>query len=101
MTSRAGEDVPRERRPEEPVVEAAFLRALGQRLAACRRERALTQGRLAECAGLSVTFVSGLERGAHSVSVVRLRRLAIALGVDVRELIPGDLNGPPEGCDQS
>lgn len=68
--------------------EAAFLQALGRRLRLARHTLSLSQQQLADRAGLSRNFISGLERGTHGADVLRLRRLASALGVDLRDLVP-------------
>lgn len=53
----------------------------------------LTQDELATASGISRSFVSQIEHGAHGVDVVRLVRLAAALEVPLVELMgetPGD-----------
>jgi transcriptional regulator with XRE-family HTH domain len=71
--------------------ERNFLRALGKRVRLRRVDCELTQGELAGRAGMSRNFVSSIERGAHGVDIVRIRRIALALGVSLAELVP-----PPE-----
>ena len=66
---------------------AVFRRALGKRLRLLRLVRELTQE-----AGMSRSFVSLLEHGSQSPDVVRLMRLASALGVPLAELL--DLSAP-------
>jgi transcriptional regulator with XRE-family HTH domain len=55
--------------------------ALGARLRALRKERALSQRELAELADLSPNAISLIERDEISPSVATLQRLAAALGV--------------------
>jgi transcriptional regulator with XRE-family HTH domain len=69
-----------------------WLRALGKRVRILRVTRELTQDELAVAAGMSRSFVSLIEKGAHGVDVVRLVRLAVALDVPLAELI-GDAPG--------
>lgn len=54
----------------------------GARLRALRRARLLTQGELAEKAGLSDQNISRLETGNHEPRMRTLRALMAALGVD-------------------
>jgi hypothetical protein len=37
---------------------------------------------------MSRNFVSSIERGAHGIDILRIRRLALALGVDLDDLVP-------------
>ena len=47
----------------------------------------LTQGELADRAGMSQSNLSGYERGQKNPTVATLQRLADALGIDVADLI--------------
>lgn len=56
-----------------------------------RLERGLSQEDLADECGLHRTYVSSVERGERNITVDNMDKLAIALGVDLRELIsPND-----------
>lgn len=58
--------------------------------AAIRKQRlalGLTQEQLAEKADLHWTYISGIERGLRNVSVMNLYQIAIALQVQVRDLV--------------
>ena len=59
---------------------------LGQRLRAVRKQRALSQERLAERSGLSGKFIGEVERGEKSVSIDSLYRVSVALEIPLREL---------------
>jgi transcriptional regulator with XRE-family HTH domain len=59
---------------------------LGQQVRALRRERDLTQEQLAEAAHLSVNYISGVERGLYSPSLIALAAMAKALSVEIRDL---------------
>jgi transcriptional regulator with XRE-family HTH domain len=65
-------------------VQAAF----GARVREIRLTRGVSQERLAEQAGLHRTYVSSIERGERNVSLLNIERLARALGVPMRELMP-------------
>ena len=71
----------------EQVDADVWLRALGKRVRILRLTRELTQDELAAASGMSRSFVSLIEKGAHGVDVVRLLRLAAALDVELPELL--------------
>jgi len=62
------------------------LKLLGQRVAAIRRERGLTQEQLAEAAGVSRNHIADIELGARNTGVWSVLLLARAL-----DCLPGDL----------
>jgi len=59
---------------------------LGQRLRALRKQRALSQERLGDRAGLSGKFIGEVERGEKSISIDSLYRVSVALEIPLREL---------------
>jgi len=59
---------------------------LGQRIAALRRAKALTQEQLAELVDCSVEFISLVERGVNAPSVVGLEKFAKSLEVEIGDL---------------
>jgi transcriptional regulator with XRE-family HTH domain len=66
-----------------------YLRKFGDKLRLLRLERKLTQGQLAERAGLHRTFIGQLELGRRGINLATLPRLAQALNLDdPRELLP-------------
>ena len=67
--------------------EAALIRALGTRVRALRHGRTLTVAGLADAAGLSRRFLADLEAGRANISVVRLHRVALALGTTAAGLL--------------
>lgn len=68
-----------------------------QRLAALRKERALTQKALAEQGGVHVTQIQRYESGAIEPTLDVLRRLAVALSVSADLLVfDKDEHGPEE-----
>lgn len=58
----------------------------GKKLRQLRRQKDLTQEKLAEKAEISVEFLSLMERGINSPSFNTLEKLSDALGVPVKEL---------------
>lgn len=65
-----------------------FLKELGGRIRALRRERGWTQQQFADQCGLHRTYVAGTERGERNITVVSLRILA-----EVLRVAPGELLG--------
>jgi len=60
---------------------------IGRRLRALRQARGLTQAEVAETVGCSSHFVSGIERGVDSPSLLTLERFARALDTPVAALL--------------
>ena len=82
--------------------DAELIKAIGQRVAAARRERGFTQEQLSEVIGIEAVTLSRLETGHRALSLTTLCRLADALHVSLgdlldtgRELSPPD-NTPEE-----
>ncbi len=60
--------------------------SLGEKLRAARRRRGLSLREASGLAGLSVSHLSAIERGTRNISLARLQRLAVALGISVSDL---------------
>jgi DNA-binding transcriptional MerR regulator/quercetin dioxygenase-like cupin family protein len=78
---------------EEPGEDglAGTPNAVGDRLRRLRTRAHKTLKEVAQATGLSISFISALERGGSGASVASLRRLAGAYGVTMRELFGADL----------
>ena len=76
--------------------------SLGERVAAIRRTRNLTQEDLAEAAGISLRTVGDLERGKRKrFSETTLVRIARALGVSAPELLNPKARTPDKALDDA
>jgi len=64
----------------------SLRRDFGNRIKAIRLDRKLTQEEFAELVGISVDFLSLIERGVNSPSFEVLERMADRLDLRVREL---------------
>jgi transcriptional regulator with XRE-family HTH domain len=64
----------------------SLRRDFGKRLKAIRLDRELTQEQFAELVGISVDFLSLIERGINAPSFDVLERMAERLDLQVREL---------------
>lgn len=73
-------------------IEGYARRRFVRRLRQVRQMRGLSQERLAELCGLHRTYVSSVERGERNITLDNMERLAMALQVDVTELlVEGDV----------
>lgn len=52
-----------------------------------RKERGLTQEKLAELADLHINYVSSCERGERNISIRNIAKMALALGVSMGGLV--------------
>ena len=52
-----------------------------------RKERGLSQEKLAELVDLHRTYVGSVERGERNVSIDNMERLAEAVGMELRDLL--------------
>lgn len=67
-----------------------LMQIIGQNLKKYREANGLTQESLAEMADISTPFYANLERGKKGMTVLVLRNLADALGVNVYNLLYDD-----------
>jgi transcriptional regulator with XRE-family HTH domain len=74
----------------------AFRRSVGLRIRVWRVVHDRSQDDLARAAGVTRNFVSAIERGAQGLDAVRLRRLAVAMGIELAELL-AEPDRIPEG----
>jgi XRE family transcriptional regulator, aerobic/anaerobic benzoate catabolism transcriptional regulator len=63
------------------------LSPLGEAVRAARQGRAFTLKDLAETSGVSIRFLSDLERGKGNISIAKLAQVARALDVSLAELV--------------
>lgn len=61
---------------------------VGQRVRELRTKRGWSQEELGFESGLHRNYIGGIERGERNVAVVNLAKLAKALGVRPRDLLP-------------
>lgn len=62
---------------------------LGQRLRLIRKENQLTLKELSQLSGLSVPYLSDMERGVVNPSVDTLQKVATAYNISVKDMISG------------
>ena len=71
------------------AIQKKHRRLLGDAVRAKRKQIGFSQEKLAEKADLSTVFISRIERGIESPSVVNLMKIAKALAVHVQDLVDG------------
>ena len=59
----------------------------GKKLREIRLKKKLSQGDVSRILGVHRTYISGLERGARNPSLLTVRKIAKALGVNAKILI--------------
>ena len=74
-----------------PTASNGVESAVGERLRTLRRERSMSLQTLAESTGLSIGYLSQLERGISTPTLRALTGLADALRVSTADLIRGDI----------
>jgi len=65
------------------------LELLGDNIRRIRREKGVSQEKLAELASLHRTYLGGVERGERNVSLMNLIRISRALSVLPEKLLQG------------
>src|SRR5215469_1326275 len=77
--------------PQAPIAlsqsDPEFLSNLGRRVREAREQRGLARKALARSATVSERYLAQLEAGEGNASVVLLRRVALALGLRVIDLL--------------
>ncbi len=71
-------------------VDERFMPVDGEALRRVRRERALSLRELGELSGVAFDAINKLELGKRAAQPRTIRKLAVALGVEPRELMKGD-----------
>ena len=79
-----------------PRPETEFLQMLGARVRQERSRRDITRKELAKAACVSERFLAQLETGHGNISIIRLRRIAHALGVGLERLAQDKNGDAPE-----
>lgn len=85
----AGDDVA----DEQLQWAAVFSKALGQRVAALRKERGVNQDDFARSVKLHRAHMGFVEQGRSNPNLLTLLRIAEGLGVSLSELVAVDLEG--------
>jgi transcriptional regulator with XRE-family HTH domain len=73
-------------RPKERKTE--LQKAFGAKVRELRLLRKFSQEELADRADLHFTYVSSVERGERNISIENIAKLAMALGCQLKDLMP-------------
>ncbi len=74
-----------------------YLRILGQRIRAARKQLDMSQEKLAHESGLDRSYVGRVERGEQNLTFISLIKIAGALGQDVAALTHEFPSSAPDG----
>ena len=74
--------------PKGPDAEAEFLASLGRRVRHLRAMRGMSRKVLSASSRVSERYIAQLESGQGNVSIILLRRVALATGARLEDLIP-------------
>lgn len=81
-----------------PKPQSAVSLKVGQRIAELRHRVSLSARSLAECADLDLTHLQRIEKGAGNPTVYTLLQIAIALEVEIGDLLQDlDASDLPQG----
>lgn len=64
-----------------------ILISFGRNVRRFRRDRGLSQERLAELAGVHRTYIGMIERAEKNITLINIEKIAKALNVTIKELL--------------
>lgn len=79
-----------------PVTDRAYLASLGERVRQYRARRGMTRKILAKDSGVSERYLAQLEAGHGNISILLLRRVALAMGLPLGDLLHDGPERPVE-----
>jgi transcriptional regulator with XRE-family HTH domain len=71
------------------TTEQQFLKKFGKRLATIRRQKGITQEKLAELVDVHRTYIGFIEAGKRNPSIGNIHKIAKALKVHFSDLVQG------------
>lgn len=71
------------------MVNSALLKYFGLRVKTLRKQRKISQEKLAEISELDRTYISSIERGQRNVSLLNIVKISIALNTTASFLLEG------------
>lgn len=69
--------------------EQKFLSDLGKRIATARRQKGISQEKLADAVDVHRTYIGFVEQGKRNPSIGKLRKIAKAVGLPLDKLFKG------------
>lgn len=73
-------------KPSPSHAGSKILVDLGASIRAVRLKRGVSQEAVALASGLDRSYLGGVERGEHNIAIINLEKVAIALGISIKEL---------------
>ena len=73
-------------KPSKQAGTASALASFGQAVRTVRLKQGISQEALADLAGVDRSYMGGIERGEHNLTVMNLLRIADQLGIKPSEL---------------
>ncbi|TNE81409.1 MAG: XRE family transcriptional regulator [Bacteroidetes bacterium] len=73
--------------PVSHVDDLQFQKSLGERIRTLRLEHGLTQGELGDMCEMEKTGISRIETGRTNPTILTLRKISLALGIELTELL--------------
>ena len=70
------------------IHEGRIKKAFGERVRALRHTKGLSQEGLGLACELDRTYIGGVERGERNIGLVNIHKIARALGISPKELMP-------------
>lgn len=64
---------------------------IGKRIEELRKDRKLSQEKLAAEAGIDRTYVNSVEKGRRNISVVNIEKIVKALGTSLKDFFASEL----------
>lgn len=64
----------------------------GEKVKCFRLEKGWSQEKLALEAGIDRTYLPGIEKGERNVSITVIEKLAIALGIEIKDFFEEEIN---------
>jgi transcriptional regulator with XRE-family HTH domain len=84
---RQRQSIGRMAKPSPNHAGSPFLVALGSEIRAIRRAKGISQEALALLTELDRSYVGGIERGEHNLTLINLKKIASALGTKPSQLL--------------
>jgi XRE family aerobic/anaerobic benzoate catabolism transcriptional regulator len=87
-------ETPSETRRGAAPADEAYLKRVGERVRLARARRGMSRKTLSKASGVSERYLAEMERGAGNASLLVLRQIADALGIEAATLMSDQLERP-------
>lgn len=73
-------------KPSPSYAGSPVLLNFGRKIRSIREKKGLSQEAAALACGLDRSYYGGIERGEHNIALINIEKIAIALGVSLKDL---------------